>query len=102
MPKKQLLRKNTPRAINTQPHTLTVPPLQTRCHIREKRRSVDPVLVPVPPEVALQVLERGDLGIVAGELLDVRLERGGRGPGVLRESVTVGDEGWCVPLLLQD
>lgn len=98
MPKQQLLRNHTTRRINRQPHPLLPPPLQRRRHIGEQRRRVRATLVPVPPEVALQVLQTRVLGVRGGEPLDVRLQRRGRGAGGRGEGVAVGGEGWGGPV----
>lgn len=72
--KEQLLRENATRGINRHLLPRALPLLQLRSNVGEERRRIRPRLIPVLPQVALEVLQVGDLDIAVGQIFDVRLQ----------------------------
>ena len=100
--KEQLLRENTPRGINRYVLPSVLPLLQLGSHVGKQRRRIRSRLIPVLPQVALEVLQIGDLDIALRQVFYVRLQRCWGGAVLGWEGVLIWLEIRIVPLPGQD
>ena len=98
MLEEQLLCEYTTRRVNRHLLPAVLPFLQLGRHVGEQGGRIRSRLIPVLPQVALEVLQIGDLDIAPRQVFDVRLQSCWAGPVLGWEGVLVWLEIRIIPL----